>query len=85
MSLFSSHKVTYYFYSLSIIPQKNVFTRLVKQKRSGTAPFRFELECGEEALRLRLPFRLDDHFVSASSIKGNSPRNLSKTAWHGLS
>jgi hypothetical protein len=27
---------------------KNLFTRLVKQeKRSGTAPFRFELEYGE--------------------------------------
>ena len=29
-----------------------------------------------------LPFRLyDDHFVSVSSIKGNSPKNLSKSLW----
>lgn len=34
---------------------KNLFTRLVKQeKRSGDAPFRFELECGEGVLRLNL-------------------------------
>ena len=51
-------------------PQKIFSTRLVKQKRSGIAPFRFKHECGEGVLRLCLQFGHDDHFVSTSSIIG---------------